>query len=87
MRTISWPHSSNLIVLVLSASPSQARSWKSCLQSRSRFRNWKTSLFCPEIASGRLCPALFGAHAFAVSTRLGSSSLHPSTSFILPGIL
>ncbi|KAH9178375.1 hypothetical protein EDB89DRAFT_1930849 [Lactarius sanguifluus] len=88
MRTISSPHSSNLIVLVLSASPSQARSSKSYPQSRSHFRNWKKSFFCLETVCGRLCPAPFGgAHAFVVSTRLGSHSLHFFTFFILPRIL
>src|SRR6266702_357156 len=49
-RTISWLHPSSLVVLVLSASPSKARSWQSFPQSRGRFRNWKTSFFCLEIA-------------------------------------
>ncbi|KAH9178324.1 hypothetical protein EDB89DRAFT_1930596 [Lactarius sanguifluus] len=88
MRTISWPHSSSLIVLILSASPSQALSWKSYPQSRGRFCNWKASFFCLEIACDRPCPALFsGAHVFVVSTRLGSPSRHSSTFLILPRIL
>ncbi|KAH9068203.1 hypothetical protein EDB83DRAFT_2377509 [Lactarius deliciosus] len=88
MRTTLWLHSGNLIVLVLSASPSQARSSKSYPQSRGHFRSWKKSLLCLETLCGRLCPVPFGgALAFVVSTRLGSPSLHSFTFYILPRIL
>ena len=88
MKIILWPHSSSLIVLILSVSPSQSHSWKSYLHLRGHFWNWMTLFFCVSMTYCWPSLVLFsGAHASTICTWVGLPFPQSQRSFFFPQVL